>query len=196
MKCVTGMLDPDNKAVRGILRDSLKVAQISYSNWIKNLSNEETPCDAFGLYLLCQTYKRHAVVLTSSKCWCTFKPGNRTLFDKLVKVDTVLLWLGDNRFAEVKPLKKITSSLGPLLEWQLMSDSIKHVHEKRITDKCMRKPRKSTNVSSLLEREKNRKVRLTLTIKTCIVMESKVPSNGKFFQGLVAHLRAGFYHNK
>ena len=124
------MLDPDHKAVCGILRESLKIAKIPYSTWTNNLSNEQSPCDAFGLYLLCRTYKRHAVVLTSSKCWCTFKPGNRTLFDKLVKADTVLLWLGDNCFAEVKPLKKVTSSLGPLIEWQLMTESIQHVHEK------------------------------------------------------------------
>ena len=139
------MLDPDHKAVRSILRDSLKVSKMSYSTWINNLSNVQTPGDAFTLYLLCRTYKRHAVVLTSTKCWCTFKPGVRTLFDKLVKADSVLLWLGDNRFAEVKPLKKVTSSLGPLIEWQLMAESIQHVQEKRLTDKRVRKPRKCTS---------------------------------------------------
>ena len=139
------MLDPEHKAVRSILRKSLKVSKMSYSTWINNLSNAQTPGDVFTLYLLCRTYKRHAVVLTSTKCWCTFKLGVRTLFDKLVKADSVLLWLGDNRFAEVKPLKKVTSSLGPLVEWQLMAESVQHVHEKRLTDKHVRKPRKCTS---------------------------------------------------
>ena len=138
------ILDPDHKTIRCTLRESLKLAKIPYSTWIKNLSNEQSPCDAFGLYLLCRAYKRHAVVLTCRMCWCTFKPGNRTLFDKLVKADTVLLWLGDNRFAEVKPLKKVTSSLGPLIEWQLMTKCIQHIHEKQITDKRVRKPKKPT----------------------------------------------------
>ena len=139
------MLDPENKAVRGILRDSLKVSKMSYSTWINNLSKAQTPGDVFTLYLLCRTYKCHAVVLTSTKCWCTFKPGVRTLFDKLVKADSVLLWLEDNRYAEVKPLKKVTSSLGPLVEWQLMAERIQHVHEKRLTDKRVCKPRKCTS---------------------------------------------------
>ena len=138
------LLDPENIECRRILRDIVKSLNFSYSTWITNLANPNSPCDTLGLYLLCRIYKRHAVVLTSSKCWCSFKPGNRTMFDKLVKADVVLLWLGDNRFAEIKPLKKVTSSLGPLVEWQLLSDSIQHVHEKRLKENRTRKPRKTT----------------------------------------------------
>ena len=47
-----------------------------------------------------------------------------------VKSDFVLLWLGDNRFAEVRPLKTVASTLGPLVEWQQLTDSIQIVHEK------------------------------------------------------------------
>ena len=135
------LLDPDNKDVRQILKCSLKTGNLTYSKWISKLSEEDPPCDATTLYLLCRTYKRHAVVLTSSKILSTFKAGNRTTLDMFVKADFVLLWLGDNRFAEVKPLKTVTNTLGPLVEWQLLSDSIKIIHEKRATERKTRKPR-------------------------------------------------------
>ena len=135
------LLDPDNKNIRSILRESLKSVDLPYSKWITKLSDENPPCDSATLYLLCRTFKRHAVVLTSSKIWSTFKAGNRTPLDMFVKSDFVLLWLGDNRFAEVKPLKTVASTLGPLVEWQQLTDSIHVVHEKRLTDKKARKPR-------------------------------------------------------
>ena len=135
------LLDPDNKNVRSIIRDSLKGTELPYSKWITNLSDVHPPCDSAVLYLLCRTFKRHAVVLTSSKIWSTFKAGNRNTLDMFVKADFVLLWLGDNRFAEVKPLKTVTSTLGPLVEWQQLTDSIHVVHDKRRTEKKARKPR-------------------------------------------------------
>ena len=58
-----------------------------------------------------------------------------------VKADFVLLWLGDDRFAEVKPLKTVTTTLSPLVEWQLLTDSIHVIHEKRATERKARKPR-------------------------------------------------------
>ena len=167
------LLDSENTECCRILCESVKPLNFSYSTWITNLANQNSPCDTLGLYLLCRTYKHHVVVLTLSQCWCSFKPGNRTLFDKLVKADLVLLWLGENRFAEIKPLKKITSSPGPLLEWQTLTDSIQHVHKKCLKDKRTHKPRKTTQllpllVLVLLAQTTNIRVKLTLITKTCI----------------------------
>ena len=135
------LLDPDNKNIRSILRESLKAGEIPYSKWIEKLSNEYPSCDAATLYLLCRTFKRHAVVVTSSKIWSSFKPGNRTPLDMFVKADYVLLWLGCSMFAEIKPLKTVTATLGPLVEWQQLTDSVHVLHEKRLTEKKARKPR-------------------------------------------------------
>ena len=135
------LLDPDNKNVRSIIKDSLKGRELPYDKWITKLTDVHPPCDSVVLYLLCKTFKRHAVVLTSSKIWSTFKAGNRTPLDMFVKADFVLLWLGDNRFAEVKPLKTVTNTLGSLVEWQQLTDSIHVVHEKRRMKKKVRKPR-------------------------------------------------------
>ena len=135
------LLDPDNKNLRSIIKSSLKDMDISYDKWIAKLSDMHPPCDSVVLYLLCKTYKRHAVVLTSSKIWSTFKAGNRTPLDMFVKADFVLLWLGDNRFAEIKPLKTVTNTLGSLVEWQQLTDSIHVIQDKRRTEKRARKPR-------------------------------------------------------
>ena len=135
------LLDPDNKNLRSVIKNSLKGMELSYSKWITKLSEVHPPCDSVVLYLLCKTFKRHAVVLTSSKIWSTFKAGNRTPLDMFVKADFVLLWLGDNRFAEVKPLRTATNTLGSLVEWQQLTDSIHVVHDKRQKEKKARKPR-------------------------------------------------------
>ena len=142
------ILDPDNKDVRSILRDNLKLGSVPYSKWLTKLSSDHPPSDAATLYLLCRTYKRHTVVLTSSKIWSTFKAGNRTPLDMFVKADFVLLWLEDHKFAEIKPLKTVTSTLGPLVEWQQLTDSIHHVHEKCLMEKKVRKPRQPKKPTS------------------------------------------------
>ena len=135
------LLDPDNKNVRSIIKDSLKGMELPYDKWIAKLSDVHPPCDSVVLYLLCKTFKRHAVVLTSSKIWSSFKAGNRNPLDMFVKADFVLLWLGDNQFAEVKPLKTVTNTLGSLVEWQQLTDSVHILHEKRRTENKARKPR-------------------------------------------------------
>ena len=135
------LLDPDNKNVRSTVKESLKGMELPYDKWITKLSDVHPPCDSVVLYLLCKTFKRHAVVLTSSKIWSSFKAGNRNPLDMFVKADFVLLWLGDNRFAEVKPLKTVTNTLGSLVEWQQLTDSVHILHEKRRTEKKARKPR-------------------------------------------------------
>ena len=124
-------LDPDWKNLRDLLRHSTKNNKVSYSTWITNLNNINKPCDEYVLYLLCRCYNRHAVIVTSKRLLCSFKPGNMTVFDKLCKCDTVLIWLGESTFAEMKPLQT-PKGLGPLPEWQLASDCILHLHEKNI----------------------------------------------------------------
>ena len=69
-------------------------------------------------------------------------------FQKLCKCDNVLLWLGESRFAEVKPLQN-TKGVGPLQEWQLASECVNHIHEKNLSAKRPRKPisKRSTDIA-------------------------------------------------
>ena len=98
-------LDPDRKHIRDILRDSMKNSKLLFSSWITNMNNVNKPCDEFGLYLLCRCYKRHVGVITSKRMLCSFKTGSMTTFQKLCKCDDVLLWLGESKYAEIKPLQ-------------------------------------------------------------------------------------------
>ena len=132
-------LDPDQKSLRDLLRKSTKINKVLYSNWITNLNNINKPCDEYVLYLLCRCYNRHASIVTSKRLLCTFKPGTMNMFEKLCKCDTVLIWLGESTFAEMKPLQT-PKGIGPLQEWQLASECIKHLHGKNLVAKRPRKP--------------------------------------------------------
>ena len=141
-------LDPDKKQLRDILRASMKTSHVSFSTWITNLNNMNKPCDEFGLYLLCRCFKRHVCIVTSKRLLCTFKPANMTTFQKLSKCDNVLLWLGESKFAEMKPLQSgKNKGIGPLQEWQLASECVDHLHEKNISSKRPRKPLSNTSTN-------------------------------------------------
>ena len=140
-------LSPDNKALHEKISNSFKAAGKSYSLWISNMTSENTPCNEFCLYVLCHAYKRHVVVVLSTKLWCSFKPGRMTTFEKINKADHVLVWLGEDKFSEVKPLQ-IKPGIGNVLDWQLLSEAIDHTHEKRLSNqRATRRPDRSTDTA-------------------------------------------------
>ena len=136
------LLNVENKEVREKFRQSFKIAKKSYSAWISNFNDDNTPCNEFSLYLLCCTYKRHVVVVLSSRLWCSFKPGNMSTYEKLQKADHVLVWTGEDKFTEIK-LLQVKSGVGNVLEWQHCAESIDHVHDKRQSSKSNRRPNKA-----------------------------------------------------
>ena len=144
------LLDTDNRKLRSILRDSMKSAKHNYNEWIACLNTDKSGCDEFVLYLLCQTYKRHVVVILSSRLWCSFKSGTMSVFEQLNKADHVLVWLGEDKYGEVKPLH-IKSGVGNVLEWQHLAETIQYLHEKRCNSKQQKRPDKSTNIKTQTE---------------------------------------------
>ena len=142
-------LDLDMKHIRDILRDSMKNSNLSFSSWITDLNNANKPCDEFVLYLLCRCYKRHVGIVTSRHLLCSFKCGNMMMFQKLCKCDNVLLWLGESRFAELKPLQSL-KGIGTHQEWQVGSDCVNHLHEKNMSSKRPRKPLSNTSTNIAL----------------------------------------------
>ena len=140
-------LSPDNKALCEKIRNSFKAAGKSYSLWISNMTSENTPCNEFCLYVLCHAYKQHVVVVLSTKRWFSFKPGRMSSFEKINKADHVLVWLGEDKFSEVKPLQ-IKSGIGNVLEWQLLSEAIDHTHKKRLSNqRATPRPDRSTDTA-------------------------------------------------
>ena len=92
-------------------------------------------------------YKRHVLVILSTQVWCTFKQASMTLFQKICKADHILAWTGDDRYIEIKALH-VKSGMGNLAEWQLLTDSIEHIHEKRLMTKKQTRPRRATSSTS------------------------------------------------
>ena len=130
-------LDPESKSIRQLLRDSVNHGGKNYSTWIHRLSSDDFPCDEYGIYLLAYTFKRHVIVVLSDKLWCTFKTGRMNTFEKICKSDHVLLWLGDDKYSEVK-LLQVRSGTGNIADWQRLAESIDHVHERNLSAKYNR----------------------------------------------------------
>ena len=137
------LLDPDSKNIRSALRDSIGKTPKSYSTWINRLSSNDYPCDEFGLFLLSYVYKRHVIVILANSLWCTFKTGCMSTFQKLCKSDHILVWLGEDRYAEIKPLQTQRGHTN-FVEWQLLSDSIDILHLKSGSSKRARRASKGT----------------------------------------------------
>ena len=125
------LLDADHSELRNILRTSVNNSGRTYSNWIRRLSSDDYPCDEFGLFLLSFVFKHHVIVILASKMWCTFKTGRMSTFEKICKADHILVWMGEDRYAEVKPLHVETGlGSGNIVEWQQLSESVDLLHSK------------------------------------------------------------------
>ena len=136
-------LDPENKDIRQLLRDSVNRDGKNYNTWTRRLSSDDYPCDEYGLYLLAYTFKRHVIIVLSDKLWCTFKTGNMNTFEKICKSDHVLLWLGEDKYSEVKPLQ-IRNNTGNIADWQRLAETIDHVHDRNTKAKYNRRVARST----------------------------------------------------
>ena len=136
-------LDPENQSLRQTLCDSINRGGKSYSMWIRRLSSDNYPCDEYGIYLLSYTFRQHVIVVLADKLWCTFKCGSMSTFEKICKSDHVLLWLGDNKYSEIKPLH-VTVETGNIAEWQRLAESIDHVHERNQSAKHNRRISRAT----------------------------------------------------
>ena len=125
------LLEADQVNLRKLLRCSVNGSGRTYSKWIVKLSNEIYPCDEFGLFLLSFVFKCHVLVILTDKLWCTFKVGRMTTFEKICKADHILVWMGEDRYSEVKPLQQKTSTnVSNIAEWQQLAESVDLLHSK------------------------------------------------------------------
>ena len=131
-------LEPDRKNLCDTLRKSMKDNKLTFSDWITKINDINRPCDEYGLFVLCNCYNRHACIITANNLWSSFKQGKMSTLDKLTKCDTVLIWLGESKFAEIKLLSSLKSR-DAVEECQLLSNCITHLHDKNSKTKKQRK---------------------------------------------------------
>ena len=82
-----------------------------------------------------------------AKCGAHLKQRNMNLFEKICKADHILAWTGEDRYLEIR-LLHVKGGMGNLMEWQLLADSVEHIHEKRLASKKQVRPRQATTSTS------------------------------------------------
>ena len=76
---------------------------MSYSQWIKHMTKENSPCDELMLYVLSRIHCRHTVVYTTNRVWTTVQADGKTTVDDLMSIsDLRLVYLGGKTFGELK----------------------------------------------------------------------------------------------
>ena len=58
-----------------------------------------------------------------------------------------MAWTGDDRYLELR-LLHVKGGMGNMTEWQLLSETIEHIHEKRLAGKKQTRPRRATTLTS------------------------------------------------
>ena len=69
------------------------------------------------------------------------------LFEKICKADHILAWTGEDRYLEIR-LLHVKGGMGNMAEWQLLAETIEHIHEKRLASKKQIRPRRATTSTS------------------------------------------------
>ena len=142
------LLDADHVELRKLLRRCVNGSGRTYSKWIGKLASDTYPCDEFGLFLLSFVFKRHVIVVLMDKLWCTFKTGRMSTFEKICKADHVLVWMGDDRYCEAKPLQiKTGSGVSNIAEWQQLAESVDLLHSKS-TNRARRVEKSTASVKT------------------------------------------------
>ena len=73
----------------------LEMRNISFNQWIKNLSIEYMYADELTLFLLSWLYKQHTIVITANKLWSTLHSNTQVIEEALLDVCLLkLVYLG------------------------------------------------------------------------------------------------------
>ena len=138
---------------------------MSYSNWLKYMSEDSSPCDELMLYVLNRIHCRHTVVYTSNRIWTTVQADNKLTEEDLMSIcDLRLVYLGNKIFGELKKLPMCAPPLPQVL--QLTSKkSAKTARKgkalttplnrsiKSLQDKCKTRPRTNASGGTIIEKQ-------------------------------------------
>ena len=95
---------------------NLNMHKKSLSQWIANMRNQNAPADELAIFALSQLYKRHSVIYTKNRTWCTISTS-KPLSEKDVYLSC------DVRFVQMGPrnfvlLIKKPSSCMPVMQFE------------------------------------------------------------------------------
>ena len=73
-------------------------------SWLSSIDSNSMPGDEFALFVLCQMYTRHALIVTSTRIWTSVHPKHvLSDHDLQRKCDLHLIYLGGEAFGILKP---------------------------------------------------------------------------------------------
>ena len=81
--------------------------------WVKTMTDCLNRGDELAIYALCDMLKRHAFVFTRTKPWTTVDGsiGTPTVPELCMMCDVRLIYLGNNKFGEIKCKPEVLSPL-------------------------------------------------------------------------------------
>ena len=91
----------------------LKMHGTNLDGWVKTMTDCLNTGDELAIYALCDILKRHAFVFTRTKPWTTVDGsiGSLTVPELCMMCDVRLIYLGNNKFSEIKCKPEVLSPL-------------------------------------------------------------------------------------
>ena len=91
----------------------LKMHGTNLDGWVKSMTDCLDRGDELAIYALCDMLKRHAFVFTLTKPWTTVDAsvGSLTVLELCMMCDVRLIYLGNNKFGEIKCKPEVLSPL-------------------------------------------------------------------------------------
>ena len=91
----------------------LKMHGTNLDGWVKTMTDCLNRGDELAIYALCDMLKRHAFVFTRTKPWTTVDGsiGSLTVPELCMMCDVRLIYLGNNKFGEIKCKPEVLSPL-------------------------------------------------------------------------------------
>ena len=91
----------------------LKMHGTNLDGWVKTMTDCLNRGDELAIYALCDMLKRHAFVFTRTKPWTTVDGsiGSLTVPELCMMCDVRLIYLGNNKFGEIKCKPEVLSAL-------------------------------------------------------------------------------------
>ena len=91
----------------------LKMQGTNLDGWVKTMTDCLNRGDELAIYALCDMLKRHAFVFTQTKPWTTVDAsiGSLTVLELCMMCDVRLIYLGNNKFGEIKCKPEVLSPL-------------------------------------------------------------------------------------
>ena len=91
----------------------LKMHGTNLDGWVKTMKDCLNRGDELAIYALCDMLKRHAFVFTRTKPWTTVDSsiGSLTVPELCMMCDVRLIYLGNNKFGEIKCKPEVLSPL-------------------------------------------------------------------------------------